>query len=149
MAHRDGTTSRHSNTPMILGSEDPKIPEAWSNQDLRISGEAWLPRTLTYPQSQHHRIPESQNHKESWILRSSDSTGITGRTGSNQIYGGNWALEIIIWQEASIRTEVTETKITWHLRTQLSHHRKSWIRHHTRKAKYGSKVTSHDDYRVL
>jgi hypothetical protein len=45
---------------------------------------------------------------------SPESTGITGRSDSNQIYCGQQALEIIRWQEASIRTEAKETKFTWH-----------------------------------
>jgi hypothetical protein len=28
------------------------------------------------------------------------------------------------------------------IRTKLSHHRKSWIHHHNRKARHGSKVTT-------
>jgi hypothetical protein len=34
--------------------------------------------------------------------------------GFNQIYWGQQALEIIRWQEESIRTEATATKVTWH-----------------------------------
>ena len=34
--------------------------------------------------------------------------------GSNQIYRRQGVLEIIRCQEASIRTEATETKLTWH-----------------------------------
>ena len=41
-------------------------------QDLRISG------------SQDLRIPESQDHRDSLTWRSSDTTRITGRTGSSQ-----------------------------------------------------------------
>jgi hypothetical protein len=67
---------------------------------------------MTHPESQHHRIPQSQDQNESQTLRSSDSTGITGKTGSNQIYQGQRALEITIWQEASIRAKATETKVT-------------------------------------
>jgi hypothetical protein len=59
-------------------------------------------------------IHKSQDHKESWTLRSSDSTGIIGRKGSNQIYLGQGGFEIIKWLEASIRTEAKETKVTWH-----------------------------------
>jgi hypothetical protein len=53
-----------------------------------------------------------------WTLRSPELTGIIGRTGSNQIYRGQLALEIIRWQEASIRTEAIETKVTWHHQNQ-------------------------------
>lgn len=115
---RGGTTSRHFNTPRILGFQDPRNPGAWSHQDLRVSEEAWLPRTLTHPESQDPRIPESQDHRESWTLGSSDSTRIIGRTSSNQIYWGQQALEIIRWQDTVIRTEATETKITWHHQNQ-------------------------------
>jgi hypothetical protein len=31
------------------------------------------------------------------------------------------------------------------MRTHFSHHSKSWIHHHTEKARLGSKVTSHDN----
>jgi hypothetical protein len=48
---RGGIPSRHSNTPRILGSLDPRIPGARSHQGLRVSEEAWLPRTLTHPES--------------------------------------------------------------------------------------------------
>jgi hypothetical protein len=75
----------HCNMPRILGFQDLRIPGAWSHQDLWVSEKTWLPGTLTHPQSQDHRIPESQDHRESQTLRNSDSTGITGRTGSNQI----------------------------------------------------------------
>jgi hypothetical protein len=85
MAPRRGSTSRRSNMPRILGSQDPRVPGAWSHQDLRVSEEARLPRTLTHSESQDHRIPESQ-HRESWTLRSSDSIRITGKTGSNHIW---------------------------------------------------------------
>jgi hypothetical protein len=47
-------------------------------------------------------------------VRSSDSTGITGRTGPNHLYQGQGALEIIRWWEASVRTEATETKDNGH-----------------------------------
>ena len=112
---REGNTSRCCNMYRILGVQDPSIPGAWSHQDLGVSEKAWLPRTLTLPESQVHRIPGTW---ESWTLRSSESTGITGRTGSNQIYWGQWALEIIRSQEAIIRTEATETKVTWHHQNQ-------------------------------
>jgi hypothetical protein len=92
---RGDTTSRHCNMPWILGFQDPRITGAWSHQDLRVSEEAWLPRTLTHPESQVHRIPESQDQKESWTLRSPESTGITRRTGSNNIYWGQQTFEII------------------------------------------------------
>jgi hypothetical protein len=36
------------------------IPGAWSYQDLRVSEEYLLTRTLTQPESQVHKIPESQ-----------------------------------------------------------------------------------------
>jgi hypothetical protein len=65
--------------------------------------------------SQDPRITGSQS---CWNLRSSDSTGNTGRTGSNQIYEGQGELEIFRRQEANKRTEATETKITWHLQNQ-------------------------------
>lgn len=94
---REDTTSRHCNKPRILGFQDPRITGAWSHQDLRVSEEAWVPRTLTHPESQVHRSPESQDHRGSWTLRSPESTRIIGRTGSNQIYWGQQALEMIRW----------------------------------------------------
>jgi hypothetical protein len=60
---RGGSVSRHCNTHRILEFQDPRIPGAW-DQDLRDSEEAWLPRTLTHPESQVHRILESQDHRE-------------------------------------------------------------------------------------
>jgi hypothetical protein len=106
------TTSRHYNTPRILGFQEPRTP---GSQGLR--------RSLTAKNSDTPRIsglqdPESQDHRESWTLRSHESTGITARTGSNHIYWGQRALEIIRWQGASIRTEATETKVTWHHQNQ-------------------------------
>jgi hypothetical protein len=93
-----------------------------------------VPRTLTHPEYLNHRILESQNHRESWTLRRYDSSRITGRTGSNQIYRGQGSCKIIRWQEASLKTEAREkTKVTWHHQTQISQHSKSWIHHHTRK----------------
>jgi hypothetical protein len=80
-----GTTSRGCNTPRILGFQDTSIPGAWSHQDLRVSEEAWLPRTLTHPESQHHRIMEAQDHRkdrlQSDILRASS-------TWDNHMAGG-------------------------------------------------------------
>jgi hypothetical protein len=111
MVTRGGTTSRYSNTPRILESQDPRSLVTPGSQGLSGSLNA---KDSDTPESQHHRIPESQDHKESWTLRSSDSTEITGRTDSNQIYRGQGALEIIRWWEASIRTEEIETKVTWH-----------------------------------
>jgi hypothetical protein len=70
---------------------------------------------------------------------------MTGRISSNQIYQEQGALEIIRWQEEIVKAEATETKVTWHHQTQLSRHSKSWIHHNIRKARYGSKVTSHDE----
>jgi hypothetical protein len=109
---RGDTISRHCNTSRFLGFQDPRITGIWSHQDLRVSEESWLPRTLTHTESQIYNSPESQDHRESWILRSTESTRIIGRIVYNQIYWGQQALEIIRWQEASIRTEVTETKVT-------------------------------------
>ena len=86
MVPRGVTTSRCCNTPRILGFQDPRIPGAWSHQDLRVTEEAWLLRTLTHLECQVYRILESQDHRESWTLRSSESTRNTGRTSSNQIY---------------------------------------------------------------
>jgi hypothetical protein len=114
MVPRGGTTSRHPNMPRILGFQDPRI---LVHQDLRVSEEAWVPRTLTHTESQVHRSPESQDHRESWTL-SSDSTKIIGRTRSYQIYWGQRAFGILRWQEARIRTEATETKFTWHHQNQ-------------------------------
>jgi hypothetical protein len=111
---RGDTTSSHCNKPRILGFQDPRTTGALSHQDPRISEEAWLPRTLTYPESQVHRSLESQDHWESWTLRSPESTWNIGKKDSYQVYWGQKALEIIRWQEASVRTEATETKVTWH-----------------------------------
>ena len=130
------TTSRHCNTPRIIRQQDPRITGAGY---FSISEKAWLPKTLTHPESQVHRSPQSKDHRES-SEESWKSTGIIRMTGSNQIYWEKQALEIIRWQEASIRTEATETKVIWH-----HHYSKSWIHLHTRKARHGSKVTSHHD----
>jgi hypothetical protein len=56
--------------PRILGFQDPRITVAWSHKDIRVSEKAGLPKTLTYPESQVHRIPESQDYRESWTLKS-------------------------------------------------------------------------------
>jgi hypothetical protein len=103
-ALREGSTRRCSSTLRITGLQDPRIPGAWSQQDLRVPEAAWLPGTLTHPESQDHRILESQDHTDSCTLRSSDLTRITGRIGSSQIKQGQGALEIIRWQESSLRT---------------------------------------------
>ena len=83
---RGSSTPRLSNTPRIIGSQHPRIPGACLHQDLRVPEAAWLTGTLTYPGDQDHRIPKSQDPRESWILRSSDTTRNTGRTNSSQIY---------------------------------------------------------------
>ena len=115
---RGDTTFRHRNTPRILGFPNTRIPGAWSHQDLRVSVEVWVPGTLKHPEFQVHRIPESKDHRETWTLRSPESTRIIERIGSNQIYWGQETLEIIRWQEGSIETEATETKFTWHHQNQ-------------------------------
>jgi hypothetical protein len=74
-------TDRGTNTHRILGSKDYRIPGAWSHQDIKMSEDAWLPITQTHPGPQHHRIPEWEDPNKSVTLRSSVSTGITGRTG--------------------------------------------------------------------
>ena len=43
-----------------------------------------LPGAPTHPGSQDHRTPKSQDPRDSLTWRSSDSTRITGRTGSSQ-----------------------------------------------------------------
>ena len=58
------------------GSEDSRIPGAWSYQDLKVP--------KAHPGSHDPRIPESQDHRDSLTQRSSDTTRITGRTGSSQ-----------------------------------------------------------------
>jgi hypothetical protein len=78
--------STHCNTSRIIGFQDPRKTGSWSLQDLRVSEEAWLLKTLTHPESQDHKSQESQDHRESWTLRSPESIGIKGRTGSKQIY---------------------------------------------------------------
>ena len=97
-------TDRNINTHTFLGSKDDKIPGSLSNLDIKVSEEAWLPRTLIHLEFQHHRIPESEDPNKIWTLRSSVSTKITGRTGYNQTYRGQGAHEIIRCWEASIRT---------------------------------------------
>ena len=72
----------------IIGSYDHRISGAWSYQDFRIAEAAWLPEALKHLGSQDHKIPESQDHRDSLTLRSSDTTRIIGRTGSSQIYLG-------------------------------------------------------------
>jgi hypothetical protein len=67
------------------GSGDSRIPGAWSQQDLKVPEAAWLPGSLIHPGSQDHRIHKSQDHRDSWTLRSSHATRITGRTGFSQI----------------------------------------------------------------
>ena len=135
---RGDTNSRHCNKHSFLGFQDPRTTGAWLYQYLRFSVEAWLPKPLTYPDSQVHRKQESLDHRETWTLSSSESTRNIGKMGSNQIYWGQQALEIIRWMESSIRTEVTETKVTWHNQKQIlppkqvldtpSHHKsKKWI----------------------
>jgi hypothetical protein len=68
------------------------------------------PDTARISISQGPRITGSQKKKDEKF----DSIGITGRTSSDQIYRRQGATEIIRWQEAGIRTEATETKVTWH-----------------------------------
>jgi hypothetical protein len=105
------SSSRRSNMPRILGSQHPRIPGTCSHQDPRASEEAWLPRTLTHPESQHHRIPESQRKLDSekfwvnWDYRKDRLQSDILRAGST------WDNRMA---RASIRREATETKVTWH-----------------------------------
>jgi hypothetical protein len=85
--------------PSILGSQDQRIPGAWSHQDLR--GPESTAGALTHPGSQDYRI---RKYRITETLRSSDTTRINGRTGSSQIYRRHLALEIARWQEASKQT---------------------------------------------
>ena len=144
---------------------DPQAPE-----------EAPLPGALAHPGSQDHslvtpgpqglrgslnsrdsdtpRISGSQNHRitgsqNSWTLRSSDSTRMIGRTGSSQIYLAQEELEIIRWWEESAGPYKRKPRLHGIIRIQFSQHSKSWIHHHTRKARPGSKVTSYDNDRGL
>jgi len=84
--------------------KDHRILGAWSHQDFQIPEAAGLPGALTHPGSQGHWTLESQGHRDSWILRSADTTRITGGTGSSQRQQEQVALEITRWQEASTRT---------------------------------------------
>lgn len=90
--------------PRITGSQDHRFPGAWSHQVLRVPKATWLPGAQTHPGSQDHKIPESQDHRDSLTLKRSDTTRITRRTGSSQIYREQVALEIIRWREANVRT---------------------------------------------
>jgi hypothetical protein len=67
---RGDTTSRCFNTPRILEFQDPRIPEAWSHQDLRGSLTAKNSDTLRISGSQDPRITGSQRNLDSeefWI----------------------------------------------------------------------------------
>ena len=58
------TTPRGSFTPRCFNT--PRMPGAWSHQNLRILETALLPGTLTHPGSQNHRITGSQRQLELW-----------------------------------------------------------------------------------
>jgi hypothetical protein len=98
---RGGITSRHSNKLKILGYQDPRSLVTAGSQCHRGILTAKNSDTLRISESQD---PNSQDHKESYTLRSSTLTGITGKTGSNQIYWHQGALEIIRGWQASIRS---------------------------------------------
>jgi hypothetical protein len=109
------TTSRCCNMSWILGFQDPRSLDIPGSQGLRGSLTAKDPDTPRISGSQDSRITGSQrklDSEEFWINR------ITGRTGSNEIYWGQQTLEIIRWQEASLRTGATEAKVTWHHQNQ-------------------------------
>ena len=83
-------------------------PGSQDNRSLVTPGSQGLRGNLTAKNSdttepQIHRSLETQDHRESWTLKTPESPGIIGRTGSNQIYWGQQALEIIRWQETSNR----------------------------------------------
>lgn len=88
---RRSSTPRSSNMPRFTGSQNPR---SLVTTDLRVPEAAWLPGALTHLGSQDHRIPESQDDKDSWSLRSSDTARITerieraGSTRDNQMAGG-------------------------------------------------------------
>jgi hypothetical protein len=104
---RGGAKSRRSNMPRILGSRDPRSLVTPGSQGLRGNLTANNSDTPVISGSQ---ILESQDHKESWTLEILTEPGLQAPI----IYWWQGALEIIKWQEASIRTEATETKDTWH-----------------------------------
>ena len=83
------------------------MPRITGSQELGHTRISRSQRQLDSQELRHiqdHRIPKSQDHRDSLILRSSDTTRITRRTGSSQTLLGQVALEIIRWWEASIRT---------------------------------------------
>ena len=63
-----------------------------------------IPRSSDILRFQDHRTPESDDHRNSWTLSSSDETKITGGRGSSQRQQGQVAQKITKWQKASPRT---------------------------------------------
>ena len=61
------TTSRLYNKPKILAFQDPRITEAWSHQDLRVSED------LTAKNSDTPRISGSQGPEITGLQRKPDS----------------------------------------------------------------------------
>jgi hypothetical protein len=84
-------------TPTRPGSEDPRIPGAWSHHNITVSKAAWLPGARTHPGSQDHKITGSQrqldsekfwhnqNHKKD---RLQSDISRAGSTKDNQMLGG-------------------------------------------------------------
>jgi hypothetical protein len=73
-----------------------------------------------------------------------ESKRLTGGKGSSQRQLEHLTPEITRWQKTNMRILLIETKTTWHHQNQYSHHRESRIPQHTRKARFGFKIMSHD-----
>jgi hypothetical protein len=56
----------------------------------------------------------------------------------------NQTIEIIRWQNAETESYKQKPRLLGTIRTQFSHHNKSWVPQHSRKARCGLKITSHD-----
>jgi hypothetical protein len=76
------------------GTRDPRIPGAWSHQDLRVPEAARLPGALTDPGSQGHRMPEIAEllgvlpQPRSKVEQAPGRYSNAGNTRNNQKAGG-------------------------------------------------------------
>jgi hypothetical protein len=122
----------------------------WSRADQedmeRISGAAGQD-----PSSRHLHldVPEPTVHK--FHQERAGIPGVltedyrpTGGTSSSQRHQVHLKPNITRWQKANARILQQKSRLVGTIKTQFSHHRKSWIPQHTGKARCGFKIISHD-----
>ena len=120
---RGSSTPRHSNTPRIPGSQELGHTRISGSQNPEITGSQTQLDFEEFWHNQDYR----KDRLQSDIARA-------GSTRDIQMVGGH---------------KQQKPRLLGIIRTQFSHYSMCWIQHHTGKARFRSKITSHDDDREL